>query len=201
MYARLVKRPLDFFVAAVFLVLLSPLLLLIALVVRILIGPGVLFSQDRPGKDQQIFQVLKFRTMTSEKDSSGQLLPDELRITRAGQFLRETSLDELPSLVNVLQGNLSFVGPRPLLVKYLPLYSPEQSRRHNVTPGLTGWAQANGRNALSWAKKFELDVWYVDNQSFSLDTRILLMTVASVLRRSDVSAPGSATAHEFNGRN
>jgi len=174
---------------------------LIAVVVRVAMGPGILFSQDRPGKDAQVFPLLKFRSMTNQTDANGQLLADEFRLTRAGAFLRESSLDELPSLINVLRGDLSFVGPRPLLVKYLPLYSPLQSRRHVVTPGMTGWAQVNGRNALSWAEKFELDVWYVDKQCFSLDFRILLMTVAAVARRSDVSAPGFATAPEFNGSN
>jgi sugar transferase EpsL len=191
----------DIAFASSLVILLSPLIVVVAVVVRIAFGRGVFFLQARPGKNEQVFRLVKFRTMTNATDNDGQLLTDEFRITRVGKFLRQTSLDELPSLINVLRGELSFVGPRPLLVKYLPLYSPAQSRRHDVTPGVTGWAQVNGRNAISWTEKFELDLWYIENQNFWLDFQILLRTVASVARRSNISTPGFTTAPDFDGSN
>jgi len=191
----------DIVFASSLVILLSPLIVVVAVVVRIALGRGIFFLQDRPGKNEQVFRLVKFRTMTNATDDDGELLTDEFRLTRVGKFLRQTSLDELPSLINVVRGELSFVGPRPLLVKYLPLYSPAQSQRHDVTPGVTGWAQVNGRNALSWTEKFKLDLWYIENQSFWLDFQILLRTVASVARRSDISAPGFVTAPDFDGNN
>lgn len=186
-----------------FLVLLSaPLWVLlvgvIALFVRIFLGSPVFFRQKRPGRGEAIFEMVKFRTMTDQRDKTGELLPDALRLTRFGRFLRASSLDELPELWNVLKGEMSLVGPRPLLVQYLPRYSPEQRRRHEVRPGITGWAQVNGRNAVSWETKFALDVWYVDNQSLILDVKILFLTLYRVFARNGISAPGDATMPEFN---
>src|SRR5579863_2202999 len=177
------KRTFDVLVSLVALIVLSPLLLGVAILVRIKLGSPVLFSQDRPGLGGRIFRLLKFRTMHDGRDADGRLLPDEQRITDLGRFLRSTSIDELPELWNVLRGDMSLVGPRPLLVSYLSRYSPQQARRHEVRPGLTGWAQVNGRNALDWDERFRLDVWYVDHRSLALDFRILLRTVAIVLRR------------------
>ena len=164
-------------------------------------GAGAFFFQERPGRDGKIFKVVKFKTMTDERDASGNLLPDAQRLTRVGRFVRSTSVDELPQLWNVLRGDMSLIGPRPLLVQYLPLYSPEQARRHEVRPGLTGWAQCHGRNAISWERKFELDVWYVDNVSFLVDCRVMLMTVRRVLARDGISSATSATMEPFNGSN
>lgn len=193
------KRCFDIAVALIAIVLGAPVLLLLALAVRIRMGSPVVFSQIRPGKGGRLFLMYKFRTMTDERDAAGQLLPDAHRLTRFGRFLRATSLDELPELINVLKGEMSLVGPRPLLVEYLPLYSKRQSRRHEVRPGITGWAQVNGRNALSWDQKFELDVWYVENQSLWLDIRILYMTVLKVVVREGISAAGEATMTRFTG--
>ncbi len=173
--------------------------MLLALFVRTLIGAPVFFTQVRPGLNGRAFKMIKFRTMTNDRDSTGALLPDSVRLTPFGRFLRSTSLDELPEIWNVLKGDMSLVGPRPLLMEYLPLYSPEQTRRHEVRPGITGWAQINGRNALSWEEKFQLDVWYVDNQSFWLDLKILFLTVKKVLARDDISAAGEATMPVFRG--
>lgn len=193
------KRLLDIAIAGVALVALSPIIAVIALAVRLTLGAPVLFRQTRPGHRGRPFTLLKFRTMKEGHDASGNLLPDETRLTRFGQFLRSTSLDELPELVNVLRGEMSIVGPRPLLMRYLERYTPEQMRRHDVKPGITGWAQVNGRNALSWEKKFEMDLWYVKNQSLKLDLRIIGMTVGKMLRREGISQPGEATAQEFMG--
>ncbi len=193
------KRLLDLCLTCFALILLSPLLLLIALLVRIGLGSPILFKQQRPGYLGRPFFIYKFRTMTDERDAQGHLLPDAERLTRLGRFLRSTSLDELPELFNVLRGEMSLVGPRPLLMQYLERYSPEQARRHEVLPGVTGWAQINGRNALSWEDKFRLDVWYVDHWSFWLDIKILFLTLVKVLRREGISQPGHATAEEFMG--
>jgi sugar transferase EpsL len=180
-------------------ILFVPILLLLFPLLSILVGFPVLFKQPRPGKNGIPFTIYKFLTMTDEKDEFGNLLPDIKRLTRFGSFLRRTSLDELPELFNVLKGEMSLVGPRPLLIDYLPLYSPEQARRHEVKPGITGWAQVNGRNALSWQKKFELDVWYVDHVSFWLDIKILFLTIWKVLKREGISQEGYATAEKFKG--
>ncbi len=193
------KRAFDVAVAALMLLALLLPIGLIALLVRWRLGSPVLFCQLRPGRDGRPFEMMKFRTMTDACDAQGELLPDELRLTRFGRFLRASSLDELPELVNVLRGDMSLVGPRPLLMEYLPLYSAEQARRHAVRPGLTGWAQVNGRNALSWEEKFALDCWYVDHQSFWLDLRILLLTVKKVLVREGISAEGDVTMPRFTG--
>lgn len=164
-------------------------------------GAGAFFFQERPGKNAKIFKVVKFKTMTDERDANGKLLPDAQRLTKVGRFVRSTSIDELPQLWNVLKGDMSLIGPRPLLSKYLPLYSPEQARRHEVRPGITGWAQCHGRNAISWTKKFELDVWYVDNISFLTDCKVILTTIKKVLKRDGISAEGQATIEAFNGYN
>ena len=193
------KRALDVLIAAVALALLSPLVLAVALAVRLRLGSPVLFRQQRPGLSGEPFTILKFRTMKDATDAEGRPLPDAERLTPLGRILRATSLDELPELVNVIKGDMSLVGPRPLLMQYLERYTPEQTRRHEVRPGITGWAQVHGRNALTWEEKFDLDVWYVDNRTLWLDLRILAMTVASVLRREGISQPGSATAEEFTG--
>lgn len=195
----MLKRALDIVVAAVGLVLLSPVIALVAWRVRRELGSPVLFRQVRPGLDGKPFEMVKFRTMKDAKDTRGNPLPDEERLTPFGQFLRSTSLDELPELWNVLKGDMSLVGPRPLLMEYLPLYSAEQARRHEVRPGVTGWAQINGRNTLSWDEKFKLDVWYVDNRSLWLDIKILFLTVKKVLVRDGVSADGEATMSKFTG--
>lgn len=197
----MLKRLFDLFVALSALVLLLPLLLIVALLVRLKLGSPILFKQARPGLNGRVFEMRKFRSMTDEKDDKGELLPDEVRLTSFGRFLRSTSLDELPGLLSVITGDMSLVGPRPLLVEYLPLYSSEQARRHNVRPGITGWAQVNGRNTISWQEKFELDIWYVDNQSFWLDIKILVLTVMKVLKRSDINAQGEATMTKFTGNN
>jgi sugar transferase EpsL len=194
-----VKRIFDVVVSASALLALSPLLLVLALVIAVKLGPPVFFVQPRPGLNGRLFNMIKFRTMTSSVGASGALLPDEVRMTRLGQLLRSTSLDELPELWNVLKGDMSLVGPRPLLPSYLDRYTWRQARRHEVRPGITGWAQVNGRNALSWDEKFELDVWYVDNQTFRLDLRILLMTVLQIVRRQGITSEGHATMPEFMG--
>ena len=194
------KRLFDVLVAALALLLLGLPILLLAWLVRSKLGTPVLFRQVRPGLQGRPFTMLKFRTMTDERDASGALLPDSIRLTPFGRFLRATSLDELPGLLNVLKGDMSLVGPRPLLMEYLPLYSYEQARRHQVRPGITGWAQVNGRNAISWEHKFRLDVWYVDNHSQWLDIKILWMTMKKVLVRDGISAAGEATMPRFTGR-
>lgn len=193
------KRLFDMLVSGLALVVLSPFLAALALLVRWRLGKPILFRQVRPGMDARPFEMLKFRSMTDVRGADGTLLPDAERLTRFGRFLRSTSLDELPELWNVLKGDMSLVGPRPLLMEYLPLYSPEQARRHEVRPGITGWAQVNGRNALSWDDKFALDVWYVDNRSFCLDLKIVALTVVRVLKRSGISAEGEATMPRFSG--
>lgn len=193
------KRLIDFTVALVALIVASPVLLICALLIRLFIGKPVLFKQTRPGLNGQPFNMVKFRTMTNERDEQGNLLPDEKRLTQLGKFLRSTSLDELPELWNVLNGDMSLVGPRPLLVEYLDLYTDEQARRHEARPGITGWAQVNGRNAISWEQKFKLDVWYVDNQSTWLDIKIIFMTAKKVLVREGISASGEATMPVFEG--
>ena len=193
------KRSFDACVALAGLVLLSPLLLVIAALVRVKLGSPVLFAQQRPGLRGRVFTMWKFRTMKDAVDAAGRPLPDAERLTPFGRTLRSLSLDELPELYNVLRGDMSLVGPRPLLVEYLPLYSPVEARRHEVRPGITGWAQVNGRNALSWEQKFRLDVWYVDHASFLLDLRILLLTLVRVVRRDSISASGEATMPRFTG--
>ena len=193
------KRLFDLISSFIGLLFLLPVIVLIVLLVRLKVGSPVLFKQARPGLNGKIFNMVKFRTMTNECDKDGKLLSDEIRLTKFGQFLRSTSLDELPGLWNVLKGDMSLVGPRPLLVEYLPLYSEKQSRRHEVKPGITGWAQVNGRNAIGWDEKFDLDVWYVDNQSFWLDIKILWLTVKKVIRREGVNKDGHATTEYFKG--
>ncbi len=195
----MVKRLLDIAGSAAGLLILSPVILIVSLLVRLRLGSPVLFTQGRPGLYGRIFRMMKFRTMTDARGADGSLLPDAERLTPFGKWLRATSLDELPELWNVLRGDMSLVGPRPLLVEYLPLYSPEQARRHETKPGLTGWAQINGRNALSWDEKFALDVWYVNNRGLMLDIRILWLTFWRVLRRDGISATGEATMPVFRG--
>jgi lipopolysaccharide/colanic/teichoic acid biosynthesis glycosyltransferase len=195
----LLKSLLDRSVAAAGLVASLPLLAGTAAVIRIGIGSPVLFRQQRPGRHERPFEVVKFRTMSNARDESGELLPDAKRLSPLGQFIRSTSLDELPQLWNVLRGDVSLVGPRPLMMEYLPRYSPEQARRHQVMPGITGWAQVHGRNSISWEEKFELDVWYVDNWSLMLDIKILLLTLRQVVRRDGISAAGDATMPPFMG--
>ena len=199
LYAKYVKRYLDVFVSLVGLLVLSPIFLLLIIVGTIEMKGNPFFTQKRPGKDGKIFNLIKFRTMTNEKDKEGNLLPDEQRLTAYGKFLRSTSLDELPELWNILKGDLSLIGPRPLLVKYLPLYNSFQRHRHDVRPGLTGYAQVHGRNQVSWEKKFEMDVWYVQHVTFLEDLKILFETVAVVLKREGISSETSATMEEFKG--
>ncbi len=193
------KRLFDLVISLLMLILLSPVMLVIAILVRARLGKPVLFSQERPGRHGRLFRLYKFRTMRDLFDAEGKTLPDEERLTPFGRFLRASSLDELPELLNVMKGEMSLVGPRPLLVAYLDRYTPEQARRHEVLPGITGWAQVNGRNALSWEDKFRLDVWYVDHQSFWLDLKILFLTLWKAIKREGINAPGSATAPEFMG--
>jgi sugar transferase EpsL len=193
------KRVLDFFITFPALIVLAPMLALIAILVRLKLGSPVLFRQQRPGLRGQPFTVYKFRTMTDTRDESGNLLADSERLTPFGVFMRSTSIDELPEFLNVLIGDMSVVGPRPLLMQYLDRYTPEQARRHEVKPGLTGWAQVNGRNVLRWEDKFKLDVWYVDNRSFLLDLKIILLTIWKIIKREGISQPGHITAEEFKG--
>lgn len=202
MYKNFFKRFIDFTIAFMALVCLSPILIIVALWLHFANkGAGAFFTQERPGKDAKIFRVIKFKTMSDERDAEGNLLPDAQRLTKVGRIVRSTSLDELPQLINVLIGDMSLIGPRPLLVKYLPLYTPTQMRRHEVRPGITGWAQVNGRNTITHTKKFEYDVWYVDNVSFALDIKIIMMTIKNVLHRKDISTEGQATAPTFDGTN
>jgi len=193
------KRVFDLAIAMIMLIVLMPVFLLIAIIVKIKIGRPVFFVQKRPGLHGRPFSLIKFRTMTEARDEHGKLLPDAERLTPFGRFLRSTSLDELPELINVLKGEMSLVGPRPLLMQYLSRYTPEQMRRHEAKPGITGWAQVNGRNALSWEEKFEMDVWYVDNMSFWLDLKIIGVTIWKIVRREGISQPGQATMEEFMG--
>ena len=198
-YEKHIKRLLDFTLSFLALIILSPVLLVTAALVRIKLGSPIIFHQERPGKSEKIFRLYKFRSMTDECDENGNLLPDDERLTRFGRTLRSTSLDELPELWNILRGDMSIVGPRPLLVKYLPLYNEEQRHRHDVRPGLTGWAQANGRNAISWEEKFKLDVWYVQHISFLVDVKVIFMTVKKVFCRDGISSETSVTMEEFSG--
>lgn len=202
MYRNCIKRILDFCIALCALSVLWPILLVITIFLHFANkGAGAFFTQERPGKNAKIFRVIKYKTMTDERDADGKLLPDAQRLTKIGKIVRSLSIDELPQLFNVLKGDMSFVGPRPLLVKYLPLYSKEQMRRHDVRPGITGWAQVNGRNAITHTKKFEYDVWYVDNISFLLDIKILFLTIKKVFVREGISGEGIATAETFDGTN
>lgn len=199
LYEKLIKRPLDILCALLAMIVFCWLYALVALLVRIKLGSPVLFRQERPGKDEKIFKLYKFRTMTDERDASGELLPDEARLTRFGRFLRKTSLDELPEAWNILKGDMSVVGPRPLLVEYLPRYSEEQRHRHDVRPGLSGLAQINGRNAVSWEEKFDMDVWYTRNISFALDTKIVFKTIRAAILREGISSATCATMEKFLG--
>lgn len=202
MYKHYLKRILDFLIVLSVLILIWPILLLITIWLHFANhGAGAFFTQDRTGKDAKLFKVIKFKTMTDERDADGKLLPDAERLTKVGRFVRSTSLDELPQLINVLKGDMALIGPRPLLPKYIPLYSKEQFRRHEVRPGITGWAQVNGRNNISWKRKFELDVWYVDHCSFLLDLKIVFLTIKKVLFREDISKEGEATTVAFDGTN
>ena len=198
-YEAFIKRPLDFCLSLIAIICLSWLYFIIALLVRIKLGSPVLFTQDRPGKDEKVFKLYKFRSMTDDRDENGELLPDDVRLTQFGKFLRSTSLDELPELFNILKGDMSIIGPRPLLVRYLPRYSPEQHRRHEVRPGLTGLAMSRVRNSAGWDKKFELDLEYVDNITFLLDTKIIFWTIRIVLKREGINEEGFATNSEFIG--
>ena len=202
MYKHFFKRLFDFIIVLTALSVIWPFLLIITLWLHFANkGAGAFFFQERPGKDGKIFRVIKFKTMNDERDANGELLPDADRLTSVGRFVRSTSIDELPQLINVLKGDMALIGPRPLLVQYLPLYSKKQARRHEVRPGITGWAQCHGRNAISWEKKFELDVWYVDHLSFVTDVKVILITIKKVLMRSDISQEGQATIEPFNGQN
>lgn len=200
MYKNIIKRLLDFSLSLIGLLVLSPVFLVLILLGAYQMKGNPFFTQQRPGKNEKIFNLIKFRTMTNEKDEAGNLLPDDVRLNRYGKLLRSTSLDELPELINILKGDMSIVGPRPLLVRYLPRYNDHQKRRHEVRPGLTGYAQANGRNALSWEEKFDMDVWYVDHVSFCTDFKILLDTVRTVLKRDGITSESSTTMEEFMGQ-
>lgn len=199
MYAKFIKRPLDFVLSLCVIMVLSPLLIILTIVGLIVMKGNPFFTQERPGKDEKIFKLIKFRTMTCEKDENGELLPDEKRLTKYGKFLRSTSLDELPELINILIGDMSIIGPRPLLVKYLPLYNEEQRKRHLVRPGLSGLAQANGRNTVSWEEKFAYDVEYVHNITFISDVKIILKTITAVFAREGINSETSVTMEEFKG--
>lgn len=202
MYRHFIKRFLDFWIALILLVCISPLLIIVMLWLHFANkGAGAFFVQERPGKDGRIFKILKFKTMTDERDAEGMLLPDEQRLTKVGRLVRSTSIDELPQLLNVLKGDMALIGPRPLLPEYLPLYSKEQARRHEVRPGISGWAQCHGRNAISWTEKFRLDVWYVDHVSLRTDLTVVWLTFLKVLKRADISEQGHATMEVFDGRN
>jgi len=202
MYKHFFKRFLDFWISLIVLILISPILLVITIWLHFANkGAGAFFFQKRPGKDAKIFKVIKFKTMTDERDAEGNLLPDEQRLTKVGKFVRSTSIDELPQLINVVKGDMALIGPRPLLPQYLPLYSPEQARRHEVRPGISGWAQCHGRNAISWTEKFKLDVWYVDHVSLMTDLKVIWITIMKVLKRADINEAGQATMEAFNGHN
>lgn len=199
MYKNLIKPILDFILAFLLIIVFSPIILIAALLIKLKLGSPILFTQERPGLNGKIFRIYKFRTMSDERDSKGDLLSDELRLKGFGKLIRKSSLDELPQLFNVLKGEMSFVGPRPLLVEYLKLYNQEQAKRHNVKPGITGWAQVNGRNAISWEEKFKLDVYYVEHISFMLDCKILYMTFFKVLKRKDINSNTNITMEKFTG--
>ena len=202
LYRDCIKRVLGFSIALVAIICLSPLLLVVTIWLHFANkGAGAFFLQERPGKDGKIFKIIKYKTMTDERDANGKLLPDAQRLTRVGRFVRSTSIDELPQLFNVLKGDMALIGPRPLLVQYLSLYSPEQARRHEVRPGITGWAQCHGRNTLSWHDKFKLDVWYVDHCSFLTDVKVILTTIKKVIARDGIAQNGQATMETFNGNN
>ena len=202
MYKHFFKRFLDFWISLISLICISPILLAVTIWLHFANkGAGVFFFQERPGKDAKIFKVIKFKTMTDERDENGELLPDEVRLTKVGRFVRSTSIDELPQLFNVLKGDMALIGPRPLLVQYLPLYNKEQARRHEVRPGISGWAQCHGRNAISWTEKFKLDVWYVDHVSLWTDLKVIWITIQKVLERADISERGQATMEPFTGNN
>lgn len=202
MYKKVFKRILDILISGIALLLIGWFLILVAIFLHFANkGAGAFFTQDRPGKDAKIFKVIKFKTMTDERDANGNLLPDALRMTKVGKFVRSTSIDELPQLINVFKGDMSLIGPRPLLPQYLPLYSPEQARRHEVRPGISGWAQCHGRNAISWKEKFELDVWYVDHCTLWTDIRVIFITIKNVLMRKDINSATAVTMEAFNGRN
>ena len=198
-YELIIKRPMDFILSLLAIIILSPVIIIVAILVRIKLGGPVLFTQNRPGKNEKIFKLYKFRTMTSAKDKDGKLLPDEVRLTKFGKFLRSTSLDELPGLFNILKGHMSIVGPRPLLVQYLPLYNEQQRKRHLVRHGLTGLAQVNGRNAISWDEKFKFDVKYVEKITFIGDIKIIMLTAFKVIRRKDINSNTSVTMEFFEG--
>ena len=202
MYKHFFKRFFDFWISLIALICISPILLVITIWLHFANkGAGAFFFQERPGKDGKIFKVIKYKTMTDERDANGELLPDEVRLTKVGKFVRSTSIDELPQLINVLKGDMALIGPRPLLPQYLPLYSPEQARRHEVRPGISGWAQCHGRNAISWSEKFKLDVWYVDHVSLMTDLKVIWITIMKVLKRDGISQEGNATMEAFNGHN
>ena len=202
MYKHFFKRFFDFWIALIALICISPILLVVTILLHFANkGAGAFFLQERPGKNSKIFKIIKFKTMTDERDENGELLPDADRLTKAGNFVRSTSIDELPQLFNVLKGDMALIGPRPLLIKYLPLYSPEQARRHEVRPGISGWAQCHGRNAISWTEKFKLDVWYVDHVSLLTDLKIICLTIKKVFIREGISEEGHATKEPFNGNN
>lgn len=202
MYTHFFKRFIDFCISLVALIIISPILLVITIWLHFANkGAGAFFFQERPGKNAKIFKVIKFKTMTDERDAEGNLLPDAERLTKVGKFVRSTSIDELPQLINVLKGDMALIGPRPLLVQYLPLYSPEQARRHEVRPGISGWAQCHGRNAISWTEKFKLDVWYVDHVSLLTDLKVIFITFKNVLMRKDINSATAATMEAFNGNN
>lgn len=202
MYRHFFKRFFDFCISLIALICISPVLLVVTIWLHFANkGAGAFFLQERPGKNGKLFRVIKFKTMTDELDAEGNLLPDEVRLTKVGQFVRSTSIDELPQLINVLKGDMALIGPRPLLPEYLPLYSKEQMRRHDVRPGISGWAQCHGRNAISWTEKFKLDVWYVDHLSLLNDIKVICITIMKVLERADISEEGYATVENFNGYN
>ena len=202
MYKRYIKRFLDFWISLLVLIIISTILFLVIIWLHFANkGTGVFFLQNRPGKDGKIFKVIKFKTMTDERGLDGNLLPDERRLTKVGKFVRSTSIDELPQLINVVKGDMALIGPRPLLVEYLPLYSDEQARRHDVRPGISGWAQCHGRNAISWEEKFKYDVWYVDHMSLVTDLKVIGITILKVLKRADISEKGHATMEPFKGNN
>ena len=202
MYKLFFKRLIDFCISLVALIIISPILVVVTIWLHFANkGAGAFFTQERPGKDGKIFKVIKYKTMTDERDANGELLPDEVRLTKVGRFVRSTSIDELPQLINVLKGDMALIGPRPLLPQYLTLYSPEQARRHEVRPGISGWAQCHGRNAISWSEKFKLDVWYVDHVSLMTDLKVIWITIMKVLKRDGISQEGQATMEAFNGRN
>jgi len=201
MYKRFFKEIIDFFIAFTALVVLSPILLIVVILLALANKGNPFFFQNRPGKDERIFKIVKFRTMTNERDENGVLLPDADRLTGIGKFVRKTSIDEIPQLINVLMGDMSLIGPRPLLPEYLPIFNERQKKRHSVRPGITGWAQVNGRNAISWNKKFEYDVWYVENLSFTLDMKILFKTIKKVIISEGINTQDMATTEPFNGNN